>query len=153
MIHSTPQVPLAIAYLPFLSDPIVTSDNTLSRSSWSRRLKIWSNDNSWRVQLKNKGAEDDFLLLLTPKRSIAVVISVLEDVSGPHALFLSGVLIKEQTHVGLLIFLGSAIGTAFVGGLFEHRVKTLSYGDGSSRIWEGPLLVLLNSFVVLIDSR
>ncbi|GMN41918.1 hypothetical protein TIFTF001_011141 [Ficus carica] len=84
--------------------------------------------------------------------SIAVVISVLEDVSGPEALLRSGVLIKGQTHVGLLIFLGSAIGTAFVEGLFEHRVKTLSYGDGSSRIWEGPLLVLMNSFVVLIDS-
>ncbi|KAG6763954.1 hypothetical protein POTOM_031404 [Populus tomentosa] len=36
-------------------------------------------------------------------------------------------------------------------GLFEHRVKTLSYGDGSSRIWEGPLLVIMYSFVVLID--
>ncbi|EXC20035.1 hypothetical protein L484_015713 [Morus notabilis] len=84
--------------------------------------------------------------------SIAVVISVLEDVSGPEALFRSGVLIKGQTHVGLLIFLGSAIGMAFVEGLFEHRVKTLSYGDGSSRMWEGPLLVLMNSFVVLIDS-
>jgi hypothetical protein len=31
-------------------------------------------------------------------------------------------------------------------------VKTLSYGDGSSRLWEGPLLVLMYSFVTLIDS-
>jgi hypothetical protein len=53
--------------------------------------------------------------------------------------------------VGLLIFLGSTIGMAFIEGLFEHRVKTLSYGDGSSRIWEGPLLVIMYSFVVLID--
>ena len=83
---------------------------------------------------------------------IAIVISVLEEVSGPEALFRSGVLIKGQTHVGLLIFLGSTIGMAFVKGLFEHRVKTLSYGDGSSRIWEGPLLVIMYSFVVLIDS-
>ncbi|GAA0156998.1 hypothetical protein Leryth_008037 [Lithospermum erythrorhizon] len=84
--------------------------------------------------------------------SIAIVISVLEDVSGPQALLRSSSLIKGQTQVGLLIFLGSTIGLAFVEGLFEHRVKTLSYGDGSSRIWEGPLLVLMYSFVVLIDS-
>lgn len=84
--------------------------------------------------------------------NIAIVISVLEDVSGPQALFRASILIKGQTQVGLLIFLGSTIGMAFIEGLFEHRVKTLSYGDGSSRIWEGPLLVLMYSFVVLIDS-
>ncbi|KAK9276049.1 hypothetical protein L1049_005580 [Liquidambar formosana] len=84
--------------------------------------------------------------------NIAIVISVLEDVSGPQALLRSSVLIRGQTQVGLLIFLGSTIGMAFVEGLFEHRVKTLSYGDGSSRIWEGPLLVIMYSFVVLIDS-
>ncbi|KAA8529384.1 hypothetical protein F0562_033817 [Nyssa sinensis] len=84
--------------------------------------------------------------------NIAIVISVLEDVSGPQALLRSVLLIRGQTQVGLLIFLGSTIGMAFVEGLFEHRVKTLSYGDGSSRIWEGPLLVLMYSFVVLIDS-
>ncbi|KAK6133878.1 hypothetical protein DH2020_032381 [Rehmannia glutinosa] len=84
--------------------------------------------------------------------NIAVVISVLEDVSGPQALLRSSSLIKGQTQVGLLIFLGSTMVMAFVEGLFEHRVKTLSYGDGSSRIWEGPLLVLMYSFVVLIDS-
>ncbi|KAL5722985.1 hypothetical protein ACHQM5_006438 [Ranunculus cassubicifolius] len=84
--------------------------------------------------------------------NLAVVISVLEDVSGPQALLRSSVIIQGQTQVGLLIFLGSTIGLAFVEGLFEHRVKTLSYGDGSSRIWEGPLLVIMYSFVVLIDS-
>lgn len=82
----------------------------------------------------------------------AVVISILEDVSGSQALLRSSSLIKGQTQVGLLIFLGSTIGMAIVEGLFEHRVKTLSYGDGSSRIWEGPLLVIMYSFVVLIDS-
>ncbi|KAL5714830.1 hypothetical protein ACHQM5_016737 [Ranunculus cassubicifolius] len=84
--------------------------------------------------------------------NLAVVISVLEDVSGPQALLRSSVIIQGQTQVGLLIFLGSTIGLAFVEGLFEHRVKTLSYGDGSSRIWEGSLLVIMYSFVVLIDS-
>lgn len=83
--------------------------------------------------------------------NIAIVISVLENVSGPQALLQSSVLVRGQTQVGLLIFLGSTIGMAFVEGLFEHRVKTLSYGDGSSRIWEGPLLVIMYSFVVLID--
>lgn len=83
---------------------------------------------------------------------IAIVISVLEDVSGAQAMLRSSILIKGQTHVGLLIFLGSTIGMTFVEGLFEHRVKTLSYGDGSSRMWEGPLLVIMYSFVVLIDS-
>ncbi|KAF9623487.1 hypothetical protein IFM89_003103 [Coptis chinensis] len=84
--------------------------------------------------------------------NLAIVISVLEDVCGPQALLRSSVIIQGQTQVGLLIFLGSTIGMAFVEGLFEHRVKTLSYGDGSSRIWEGPLLVIMYSFVVLIDS-
>lgn len=83
--------------------------------------------------------------------NIATVISVLEDVAGPQALMRSSILIRGQTQVGLLIFLGSTIGMSFVEGLFEHRVKTLSYGDGSSRIWEGPLLVLMYSFAVLID--
>ncbi|KAD2804118.1 hypothetical protein E3N88_37495 [Mikania micrantha] len=82
---------------------------------------------------------------------LSMVISVLEDVSGSEALIRSSVLIRGQTQVGLLIFLGSTIGMAFIEGLFEHRVKTLSYGDGSSRIWEGPLLVIMYSFVVLIE--
>ncbi|QCD82562.1 uncharacterized protein LOC114175145 [Vigna unguiculata] len=84
--------------------------------------------------------------------NIAIVISVLEDVSGAQAMLRSSILIKGQTQVGLLIFLGSTIGMAFVEGLFEHRVKILSYGDGSSRVWEGPLLVVMYSFVMLIDS-
>ncbi|KAG9443231.1 hypothetical protein H6P81_014571 [Aristolochia fimbriata] len=84
--------------------------------------------------------------------NLTVVITILEEVSGSQALFRSVFLIKDQTHVGLIIFLGSTIGMALVEGLFEHRVKTLSYGDGSSRIWEGPLLVIMYSFVVLIDS-
>ncbi|XVE53177.1 hypothetical protein DITRI_Ditri02bG0182900 [Diplodiscus trichospermus] len=84
--------------------------------------------------------------------NFGIVICVLEEVSGLQALLRAGVLIKGQTQVGLLIFLGSTIGLAFVEGLFEHRVKTLSYGDGSSRIWEGPLLVIMYSFVVLVDS-
>ncbi|KAH0451093.1 hypothetical protein IEQ34_021785 [Dendrobium chrysotoxum] len=84
--------------------------------------------------------------------NLASVISVLEDASGPKALLRSVRLVKGQTQAGLLIFLGSVIGFSFVEGLFEHRVKTLSYGDGSSRIWEGPLLVLMYSFVVLVDS-
>ncbi|OVA08828.1 hypothetical protein BVC80_8803g22 [Macleaya cordata] len=84
--------------------------------------------------------------------NLSIVISVLEDVSGIQALLRSGVLIQGQIQVGLLIFFGSTIGMAFVEGLYEHRVKTVSYGDGSSRLWEGPLLVIMYSFVVLIDS-
>ncbi|CAN6881631.1 unnamed protein product [Brassica oleracea] len=82
----------------------------------------------------------------------AVVISVLEDVSGAGALVRASDLIKGQVQVGLLIFLGSTLGLAFVEGLFDHRVKKVSYGDGSSRLWEGPLLVVMYSFVTLIDS-
>jgi hypothetical protein len=84
--------------------------------------------------------------------NLAVVISVLEDVSGLQALLRSSQLIKGQTQVGIMIFLGTTVGMAFVKGLFDHRVKKLSYGDGSSRIWEGPLLVLMYSFVALVDS-
>lgn len=83
---------------------------------------------------------------------LAIVVSVLEDVVGSHALLRSSMLIRGQIQVGLMIFLVSTIGLAFVEGLFEHRVKTLSYGDGSSRLWEGPLLVLMYSFVVLVGS-
>ncbi|XP_047330081.1 uncharacterized protein LOC124933683 [Impatiens glandulifera] len=86
--------------------------------------------------------------------SIAVVISVLEDVSGPEALHGASLLIRGQTQVGLLIFLGSTMGMAFVEGLFEHRVKTLSsssFDAASSRIWEAPLLAVMYSFVVLVD--
>ncbi|KAL8161476.1 hypothetical protein V2J09_012965 [Rumex salicifolius] len=63
--------------------------------------------------------------------NVAIVISVLEDASGPQALLRSSMLIRGQTHVGLLMYLGSTIGTAFVQGLFEHMVKKLSYRDGS----------------------
>ncbi|KAE8730002.1 hypothetical protein F3Y22_tig00003041pilonHSYRG00497 [Hibiscus syriacus] len=84
--------------------------------------------------------------------NVGIVICVLEEVSGIQALVRAFVLIKAQAQVGMLIFLGSTIGLTFVTGLFDHRVKTLSYGDGSSRIWEGPLLVVMFSFVMLIDS-
>ncbi|KAJ3673026.1 hypothetical protein LUZ60_006400 [Juncus effusus] len=83
--------------------------------------------------------------------NLTIVISILEEFYGIQALSRSLKLLKGQTQVGLLIFLITAIGLAFVEGLFEHRVKTLSYGDGSSRVWEAPLLVLMYSFVVLID--
>ncbi|KAI3744461.1 hypothetical protein L1987_57542 [Smallanthus sonchifolius] len=82
---------------------------------------------------------------------LSMVISVWEDISGTQALVRSRVLISGQTQVGLMIFVGSAIGMAFVKGLFEHRVKSLSYGDRYSRVWERPVLVLVYSFVVLID--
>lgn len=84
--------------------------------------------------------------------NLATVVSILEDYYGVRAFFRSMFLIKERTQVGLWIFLGTCIATAFVEGLFDHRVKTLSYGDGSSRIWEGPLLVIMHSFVILIDA-
>ncbi|PWA94774.1 hypothetical protein CTI12_AA056110 [Artemisia annua] len=82
---------------------------------------------------------------------LAIVMSVLEDVSGPLALLRSNVLVKGQTRVGLMMFLGSTIGVGIVKGLFEHRVKSLSYGDESFRMWERPVLVVMYSFVVLID--
>lgn len=84
--------------------------------------------------------------------NVAIVISVLEEVSGPEALMRSSTLIKGQVQVGLLLYLVSSMGMAFVQGLYDHRVKKVSYGDGSSRLWEGPLLVLMYSFVMLIDS-
>ncbi|KAI3763660.1 hypothetical protein L2E82_13654 [Cichorium intybus] len=82
---------------------------------------------------------------------LSMVISVLEDVSGSQALLRSSVLIRGQTRIGLITFIGSTIGMVFVKGLFEHRVKSLSYRDGSSKFWEEPVMVLMYSFVVLID--
>ncbi|XP_078430270.1 uncharacterized protein LOC144702197 [Wolffia australiana] len=84
--------------------------------------------------------------------NLAGVVSVLEDSSGIEALLRSIRLARGRVHAGLAIFLGSTVGLVFVQGLFEHRVKYLSYGDGSSRIWEAPLLVLMHSFVILVDS-
>ena len=51
-----------------------------------------------------------------------------------------------------MIILGIAIGTAFVESLYEYRVKSLNYGDVYSRMWEGPLLIIMYIFVVLIDA-
>nr|XP_043625940.1 uncharacterized protein LOC122597407 [Erigeron canadensis] len=82
---------------------------------------------------------------------ISMVISILEDVSGPQALLRSSVLIRGQTQVGLIIFLGSTIGMALVKGLFEYRMKSLGYEEKGSRIWERPVLVVIYSFLVLID--
>ncbi|KAL9226179.1 hypothetical protein vseg_002020 [Gypsophila vaccaria] len=83
--------------------------------------------------------------------NVAIVVTVLEDSSGLQALLRSRALVKGRIQVGLVMYLMTTLGMAFVQGLFDHRVKTLSYGDGSSRLWEGPLLVLMYSFVVLID--
>ncbi|KAK1425766.1 hypothetical protein QVD17_21124 [Tagetes erecta] len=82
---------------------------------------------------------------------LCMVIAMWEDVSGFQALMRSSVLIRGQTRVGLMVFVGSTIGMGVVKGLFEHRVKVLSYGDASLRIWERPVLVLVYSFVVLVD--
>ncbi|KAL8142322.1 hypothetical protein V2J09_015354 [Rumex salicifolius] len=37
-------------------------------------------------------------------------------------------------------------------GLYDHRVKTVSYGDGSSRLWEGPLLVFICKWLKMESS-
>lgn len=55
--------------------------------------------------------------------NIVLVISSLDDVSGAQAMLRSSILIKSQTQVGLLIYLGSTIGMAFLKGLFELRGK------------------------------
>ncbi|XP_047341625.1 uncharacterized protein LOC124945269 [Impatiens glandulifera] len=84
--------------------------------------------------------------------SMAIVVSVLEEeVSGSQALIESRRVIEGKIRVGVSLFLISTIGMLLIEWLFDHRVKTVSYGDGSSRIWEGPLLVLMYSFVLLID--
>lgn len=83
--------------------------------------------------------------------NVAIVISVVEDASGLEAVLRSRVLIKGQTQLGISLILGSTLCMAIVEGLFDHRVKTVSYGDGSSRLWEGPLLVVMYAFVLLID--
>lgn len=84
--------------------------------------------------------------------NLANVISIFEDCRGLAALFRSMHLIKGRTQVGLMIILGIAIGTAFVESLYEYRVKSLTYGDVYSRMWEGPLLIIMYTFVVLIDA-
>ncbi|EPS58318.1 hypothetical protein M569_16497, partial [Genlisea aurea] len=88
----------------------------------------------------------------TVASNVAVVASILEEVSGPRALLRSLSLVRGRRHVGMVMFLGSTVGTVFVEGLFEHRVRVISYGDGSSRLWEGPLLVFMHSFLLLIDT-
>lgn len=51
-----------------------------------------------------------------------------------------------------MIILGITIGTAFVENLYEYRVKSLNYGDVYSKMWEGPLLIIMYTSVVLIDA-
>ncbi|KAK9051015.1 hypothetical protein SSX86_027640 [Deinandra increscens subsp. villosa] len=82
---------------------------------------------------------------------LCLVILMSEDVSGRQAMVRSSVLVKGQTRAGLMVFIGSTIGIAVVKGVLEHRVKSLSYGEGCLRIWERPVLVLVYSFVVLVD--
>ncbi|GJN11143.1 hypothetical protein PR202_ga29315 [Eleusine coracana subsp. coracana] len=53
-------------------------------------------------------------------------------------------------HTVIVCNLGGVI--AVLEDVAGPQVKTLSYGDGSSRLWEGPLLVLMYSFVMLVDS-
>jgi hypothetical protein len=69
----------------------------------------------------------------------------MKDCQGSTALFGSMYLIKGRTQEGLMIILGTTIGTAFVESLYEHRMK---YGDVPR---SGRALCWSSCFVILID--
>lgn len=85
--------------------------------------------------------------------NIATVTCVLEDSFGFRALLRTLLLMQGRMQVAFWSYVVTASCGAFLSLLFEHRVTgTNDYTEyNSSAAWEGPLLVLMHSFVYLFD--
>lgn len=88
--------------------------------------------------------------------NLANVVSILEEHCGLSALVRSFSLIKGKIQVALSLFCGMLLGTVMVESLYQYRVLGIppsNYAiNTASRLWEGPLLVLMYSFLLLLDS-
>ncbi|MCO5557420.1 hypothetical protein L7F22_010984 [Adiantum nelumboides] len=88
--------------------------------------------------------------------NLANVISILEEETGIAALARSFHLIKGKIQVALSLFCGTLLGLVMVEGLYQYRVIGIppsNYAiNTASRMWEGPLLVFMYSFLLLMDT-
>lgn len=87
--------------------------------------------------------------------NLANVVSILEEHYGLSALVRSFHLIKGKIQVALSLFFATTLGTAMVESLYQYRVIGIppsNYAiNTASRLWEGPLLVFMYSFLLLLD--
>ncbi|KAL2603222.1 hypothetical protein R1flu_019714 [Riccia fluitans] len=85
--------------------------------------------------------------------NVATSACVLEDLVGFKALVRTFFLIQGRMQVGIWSYIVPASCTAFLALLFAYRVTDSNeYTEyNSSASWEGPLLVLMHSFVYLFD--
>lgn len=83
--------------------------------------------------------------------NVANVICILEDKYGFAALARSFSILKARVQVALGSYLVTCLCVGFVTLLFEYRVTDKNYytEHNSSVSWEGPLLILLHSFMYL----
>lgn len=88
--------------------------------------------------------------------NLAHVVSILEEHYGLIALLRSLYLIKGRMLVALSLFLATTAGTAMVDSLYQYRVigtpESTYPVNIASRLWEGPLLVFMYSFLFLFDA-
>eukprot|EP00250_Pteridium_aquilinum_P004342 c14560_g1_i1 orf=255-1445(+) len=87
--------------------------------------------------------------------NLANVVSILEENYGCVALARSFHLIKGKIQVALSLFCGTLLGTVMVETLYQYRVIGIPPSNYTinmaSRMWEGPLLVFMYSFLLLLD--
>ncbi|CAM6092441.1 unnamed protein product [Calypogeia fissa] len=83
--------------------------------------------------------------------NVANVICILEDKYGFAALARSFSILQGRVQVALGSYMVTFLCFGFVTLLFEYRVTDKNYytEHNSSATWEGPLLILLHSFVYL----
>lgn len=88
--------------------------------------------------------------------NLANVVSILEEEYGLAALSSSFHLIKGKIQVALSLFCGTLLVTVMVESLYQYRVIGIppsNYAiNTASRMWEGPLLVFMYSFLLLLDA-
>lgn len=86
--------------------------------------------------------------------NLANVVCVLEEHCGLAALVRSFSLIKGKIQVALSLFCGMLLGTFMVESLYRYRVLGIppsNYAiNTASRMWEGPLLIFMYSFLLLL---
>ncbi|KAH7277977.1 hypothetical protein KP509_38G018000 [Ceratopteris richardii] len=88
--------------------------------------------------------------------SLANVVSALEEHYGLPALSRAFHLIKGKIQVALSLFCGSLLGAYMVETLYGYRVLGIPPSryaiNTASRMWEGPLLIFMYSFLLLLDT-
>ena len=88
--------------------------------------------------------------------NFAITTSILEELCGFPALITSFHLLKGKIQVALSIFFISMVISGIVENLYQYRVMGIPPSNYAitteSRMWEGPLLVLMHSFLMLLDA-